>query len=187
MGKDNDTLLLIGLVAAVLFFSNDGDNAPAQDAPPTNQPIDPNKYPALSAAATGIANYTSFAQLVASNYGIPVDTTLGQSGGETGWWTSAIFNASNNAFGIEADSSWTGDVYVAPDGTKYRKYANPEASFMDYGKFLTDNSRYAPAFALNTVDPILFADAIADAGYAEDPAYKSKLERWIKLVQKVRG
>jgi flagellum-specific peptidoglycan hydrolase FlgJ len=184
--KNNDIIILGGL-AAFIYFASSYNNAPAQNAPPTNQPIDPNKYPYLSAASTGIANYTSFAQLVASTYGIPVDTTLGEAGGESAWFTSDIFKLTNNAFGIEADASWAGDIYQAPDGTKYRKYPDVESSFMDYGKFLTSNSRYQPAFDLNTVDPIAFGQAIAAAGYAEDPNYSSKLTSWIKLVQQVRG
>lgn len=60
----------------------------------------------------------------------------------------------------------------------FRAYKNFKESAEDYGKFLTTNPRYKPAFA-HSNDPSKFAEAIHAAGYATDPLYSSKLKNII--------
>jgi flagellum-specific peptidoglycan hydrolase FlgJ len=181
--NDKQTYLFLAAFAALLYWVGDKEGGPDDES--KNNPINVGPTP-----TDFIAAYTSFAQLVASTYGIPVDTTLAQGGLESSWGTSDIFKNTNNVFGIHADSSWSGATYTPPgdpNNAAFRKYDSVEDSFMDYGKFLSTNSRYAPAFALNTVDPVIFAQAIANAGYSESGNYGDLLTSVINTVQKVRG
>jgi uncharacterized protein with LGFP repeats len=55
----------------------------------------------------------------------------------------------------------------------FRTYATVHDSVLDHALFLTENSRYAEAFA--SASSADFARAIAAAGYATDPRYAAKL------------
>ncbi len=68
-----------------------------------------------------------------------------------------------------------------PGGPHFRTYNSLADSIMDHGAFLRNNSRYAAAFSTST--PQAFAQAIAAAGYATDPAYASKLANIIRGEQ----
>lgn len=57
---------------------------------------------------------------------------------------------------------------------QFRVYRTMRASFVDHGRFLRENPRYAKAFKYSR-DYKRFAKALAKAGYATDPAYSSKL------------
>ncbi|MDO9408586.1 glucosaminidase domain-containing protein [Patulibacter sp.] len=62
---------------------------------------------------------------------------------------------------------------------QFRAYRTMRASFVDHGKFLRENPRYATAFRYSK-SPKRFARAIARAGYATDPSYASTLIALIK-------
>ena len=56
----------------------------------------------------------------------------------------------------------------------FRKYSSLEESFLDFGRFLNQNPRYA--LALQEKDPERFAKALQAAGYAyRFPEYADKL------------
>ncbi len=57
----------------------------------------------------------------------------------------------------------------------FRAYIDFSEAAEDYGKFLTTQPRYKPAF-IHSKDPLKFADALQRAGYATDPSYASKLK-----------
>lgn len=65
----------------------------------------------------------------------------------------------------------------------FRKYKNPEESFTDHANFFLSNKRYSNALKVKA-DPEKFLSAIADAGYATDPAYKDTLLSVLKTIQK---
>ena len=76
-------------------------------------------------------------------------------------------------------------VRLRPDGRYecivkdwFRAYPSPEACFADHAQFFFKNKRYAKALAVRA-DPYKFAVAVAQAGYATDPAYAQKLCRLI--------
>lgn len=118
--------------------------------------------------------------------GVPASVTIAQAILESSWGDSVLAREADNFFGIKAyGSAADGSVYWMPawevvDGEDvesfepFRAYTSPEASFVDHGLFFRQNSRYWPALYLAS-DPRAFAQAIADAGYATDPAYGSKL------------
>lgn len=66
----------------------------------------------------------------------------------------------------------------------FRKYDTPEGSFVDHCNFLLKNKRYKQALLVKE-DPVLFADAIAKAGYATDPLYSKTLKSIIETVKKI--
>lgn len=93
-----------------------------------------------------------------------------------------------------ADLKFPEIIYITPvirNGQKFfkykvkdyfRKYNSPAESFADHGKFFLANKRYAEALKVKS-DPYKFIDAVADAGYATDPNYKTTLHSIIKTIE----
>lgn len=65
---------------------------------------------------------------------------------------------------------------------QFRAYRTMRASFVDHGRFLRENPRYAKAFR-HSRSPRRFAQALQRAGYATDPAYSTLL---IRLIEQYR-
>lgn len=63
----------------------------------------------------------------------------------------------------------------------FRAYDSAAEAWTDYGRFLKEQKRYAPAFKFS--DPYQFTDAIAAAGYATGAKYAVKLKDCIDSVQ----
>ena len=119
-------------------------------------------------------------------FGVPASVTMAQSAQETGWGRYA---PGNNYFGIKCHNQRSGPVdFDCQELTtgewengdrieisdRFRTYESMADSVADYGNFLRTNSRYAPAFAVNS-DADEFARALQEAGYATDPAYADSL------------
>lgn len=126
--------------------------------------------------------------------GIPASVTIGMAALESGWGRSTMAGTMtvngtvykvNTLFNIKCTSTpspyQTGCVPVSSyeyraDGTKYlkvsnfRTYASWADSMLDFGRFLTTLSRYAPAFDY-TRYPDQFVTEVRRAGYATDPKY----------------
>lgn len=149
-----------------------------------------------------------YAMISEATDGISAVFTLAQAALESGWGKSA---PGNMYFGIKADSKWTGEkqllktteilktndvkfpeiisIEKLPSGkykyvvrTWFRKYSSPAESFIDHGKFFSDNSgRYGVALTMKN-DPYKFATAIAQAGYATATSYASTLHDMINQV-----
>jgi LysM repeat protein len=133
-----------------------------------------------------IAAAVPAAQASQRETGVPAAVTIAQAILESDWGDSVLARAANNFFGIKASGTAAGSgVYWLPSREvvddedvvsvePFRTYTSPEASFADHGLFFRQNPRYWPALALAS-EPAAFAQAIADAGYATDPAYGAKL------------
>ncbi|HET8756824.1 MAG TPA: glucosaminidase domain-containing protein [Solirubrobacteraceae bacterium] len=137
-------------------------------------------------------------------FGVPASVTIAQAILESGWGKSHIGSA-NNYFGIKAQSPTSfgpiaiGTVTVPTREVingrsitvngRFRKYRSMDDSMRDHGRFLRDNPRYKPAFAVSH-DANAFAQAIHRAGYATDPKYSglliSLMKQW-NLYQFDRG
>ena len=120
--------------------------------------------------------------------GVPASVTIAQAIHESGWGISKLAREANNYFGIKAfnhpnpaEVYWI-ETWEVVDGEDvmvldpFRAYKSLQESIADHGLFFVRNSRYAPARAM-AHDARAFAQAIADAGYATDPAYAAKLVR----------
>lgn len=116
--------------------------------------------------------------------GVPASITIAQAALESGWGESALTKTGNNLFGIKADSLWRGQTLTM--NTKefikgqwvmvpalWRKYPSWQASIDDHAAFLKRNPRYKACFSCNSAPA--FAKALAQAGYATDPAYANKV------------
>ena len=118
------------------------------------------------------------------------EALLSQAALETGWGRAMIRRAdgspSFNVFGIKADSRWSGDTATTAtleysDGVAQRKqqtfraYSSYGEAFDDYARFLQSNPRYGDALQ-RTSDVKSFVHALAQAGYATDPAYAGKIQ-----------
>ena len=116
--------------------------------------------------------------------GIPASITIAQAALESAWGESGLARNGNNLFGIKADSLWRGQTLTM--NTKefikgqwvvvpalWRKYPSWQASLDDHTAFLKRNPRYKACFACASAPA--FARALAQAGYATDPAYADKV------------
>ena len=91
----------------------------------------------------------------------------------------------NNYFGIVADSSWKGTSVIRSDNgnqRKFRTYSSKMDGFKDYVRFLQVNPRYSSALKKTTSAEQL--EAIAKAGYAENPNYNLLLQGVLKGIKK---
>nr|WP_312213655.1 glucosaminidase domain-containing protein [Clostridioides sp.] len=107
-------------------------------------------------------------------YGILPSITISQAILESGWGNSALTKKSNNLFGIKADNRWNGEKvgiettenYDDKIVANFRSYRSLKESVRDYGKFLTDNSRYRKHGLFNSNFYVDQAQALEDAGYS---------------------
>jgi len=142
-----------------------------------------------NARKTRPANVSAFVKKVLADakkiklkYKIPVSILIAQAALESGWGRSVKDNA---YFGIKShNSKGAATVFTTTEvinGKKvtikdsFRAYANFGEAAEGYGKFLTTQPRYKPAF-LYINNPSRFAEALQNAGYATDPQYAKKLK-----------
>lgn len=114
--------------------------------------------------------------------GIPASITLAQGIFESGCGMSQLSQEANNHFGIKCHD-WTGPTYHMDDDAEnecFRKYENPEQSWIDHSEFLTSRSRYAKLFNIPSTDYKAWAKGLKAAGYATNPQYA---ERLIKIIE----
>lgn len=137
-----------------------------------------------------VAYLKPYADQAAQTLGMDTSVLLAQSALETGWGRHvprhADGSSSFNLFGIKADRSWKGEkVSVGTleyrngvarrERAKFRAYANPAESFVDYVAFLRRNPRYRDA--LTSTNGEDFIRGLQKAGYATDPSYAAKVLR----------
>lgn len=100
---------------------------------------------------------------------------------ESGIGKSLLSAKYNNFFGIKAFGGWTGRTVrlnTPHDGTPtslFRVYDNAEQSIKDHNTFLKVNPRYTKAGVFSAKSWQEQIQAIANAGYAEDKNYVSKI------------
>jgi len=133
-----------------------------------------------------IARYKSIAQREMKEYGIPASITIAQGVLESQAGKSELALRANNHFGVKCHKDWMGPRYLYDDDQLqecFRKYDNPERSYVDHSKFLAHRKRYAFLFRLPKTDYESWAKGLKKAGYATDPSYPDKL---IYLINKYR-
>jgi hypothetical protein len=156
--------------------------------------------PIPSCALLAVASAQEYAAAVAplarrgfAEYGVPASVTLAQAMLESGLGRGDLARQGNGQFGIKC-SGGPGPVAVGcrvfpttecGAGGCYRTtgwfrvYRTLADSFVDHGRFLRGNERYAAAFRYSR-QPDRFARQIHAAGYATDPAYADKLLRLMR-------
>jgi hypothetical protein len=159
--------------------------APATRVPDPNAPRLPAKSSsdpwAFVDAAAGAA-ITARTQT-----GVPASVTVAQAILESDWGRSALAQTANNYFGIKAVGSlgndgvvWMSTGEFDASGMSYmttspfRAYKSLTDSLIDHDLMLQGSKRYADAMKVAN-DPRAFAEQLAQAGYATDPDYASKL------------
>lgn len=124
-----------------------------------------------------IRKYKNIAIREMERTGIPASITLAQGILESGCGKSELATNANNHFGIKCHD-WEGDSYTMDDDEKdecFRKYKNPEQSWIDHSEFLISRPRYAGLFSLKTTDYKAWAKGLKAAGYATNPQYAELL------------
>ena len=125
-----------------------------------------------------IEDYKGIAKEEMTEYGIPASITLAQGILESGAGRGELSKKANNHFGIKCHKAWTGErVYHDDDRDQecFRKYKDPETSYRDHSRFLSERSRYSGLFKLKKDDYEAWAKGLRKAGYATDPKYPQKL------------
>jgi flagellar protein FlgJ len=137
------------------------------------------------------------AERAAHKLGVAPEALIAQAALETGWgkhvMTRPDGHSSFNLFGIKADARWRGervtsetiefrDGLMRKERANFRAYSSLAEGLADYTDFLQSNPRYRDA--LNKAgDGAGFAQALAEAGYATDPEYFSKIKQIIGSEQ----
>lgn len=115
-------------------------------------------------------------------FGILPSVAIGQAALESAWGRSGLATEYNNLFGIKGSykgNSAMLDTWEVYDGKRYdvkdgfRVYPDWNTSILDYGVFLTVNSRYKNALGIDDYKKQI--RAIHSAGYATDPEYANKV------------
>jgi flagellum-specific peptidoglycan hydrolase FlgJ len=126
--------------------------------------------------------------------GILTSITIAQAILESNWGESSLTQASNNLFGIKADSSWKGEYVIFETKEfndkyikdKFRKYENIGDSIADHSEFLVKNKRYKEGGVFEAKTYKEQALALQESGYstAEDEngnkTYAFMLEQLIR-------
>lgn len=135
-----------------------------------------------------IQSIAPYAQESERATGVPASVAMGQAILESGWGRSGLTVWGGAYFGIKCSNVTSPlqkgcspqqtleyDASASPrsEVARFRTYATPRDSFVDHGRFLRDNPRYAPAFT--TKDPAQFAASIQQAGYATHPDYAAQV------------
>jgi flagellar protein FlgJ len=156
------------------------------------RPISGGKTSSSAAVSGFIDKMAPYAADASRASGIPAQFLLAQAALETGWGKSELRQAdgqaSYNVFGIKAGQNWNGATVDATtteylDGVaqqrveRFRAYGSYAEAFKDYASLMAGNPRYAAV--LGNTDATGFAQGLARAGYATDPAYAEKLTRII--------
>jgi flagellum-specific peptidoglycan hydrolase FlgJ len=122
-------------------------------------------------------------------YGVFAAVTLAQAALESGWGKSKVAQSDKNLFGIKYTGNFAPGLNVTQGrncpgnesggARPYNRYESFGDSIIDHGWFLKNNPRYTKAGAFNAKNAKEQIQAIANAGYAEDPNYAKSL---IKMI-----
>jgi LysM repeat protein len=130
-----------------------------------------------------ISKYQQIAIREMNVFHIPASITLAQGLFESACGQSELAVNANNHFGIKCHKEWTGPSYFMDDDDLqecFRKYTDPEQSYIDHSQFLATRERYAPLFQLKITDYKGWAHGLKKSGYATNPEYANKLIRIIE-------
>ena len=114
--------------------------------------------------------------------GIPASIKLAQGILESGCGQSELSVNANNYFGIKCHE-WVGPTFHMDDDLAdecFRKYKNPEQSWIDHSEFLVSGPRYADLFKIPANNYKAWARGLKAAGYATNPQYADML---IKIIE----
>ncbi|MCL1073952.1 flagellar assembly peptidoglycan hydrolase FlgJ [Shewanella dokdonensis] len=139
-----------------------------------------------------------YARDAAEKLGTSPEVLLAQSALETGWGQKMVKTTdgrpSNNLFNIKADSRWSGNSTTAAtteyekgtpvrENAAFRVYGNLRDSFNDYVALISQSERYSKAREV-AAEPAQYVRGLAEAGYATDPQYASKV---MKVLQSIKS
>lgn len=133
-----------------------------------------------------IKEYKGIAIHNMKKFRIPASITLAQGILESGSGRGRLAKKANNHFGIKCHNDWKGRTFHMNDDARhecFRKYRNPEASFADHSRFLTNKGRYSFLFRYPITDYKRWAYGLKKAGYATNPKYPQLL---ISIIERYK-
>jgi len=166
--------------------------APAKKAAAMHEPVASNNAQAVAgfdSAADFVKGLWTSAKEAAKLIGVDPKILLAQAALETSWGKKIVpqgdGKSTNNLFNIKAGSSWDKgsanfntieeqDGVLVKENARFRAYDSFHASFVDYTRFLQQNSRYSEALK-NAPDAGKFIQSLQNASYATDQRYSEKV------------
>ncbi|MBP7272318.1 MAG: LysM peptidoglycan-binding domain-containing protein [Saprospiraceae bacterium] len=146
-----------------------------------------------------IVRFKSLAITEMERTGIPASIKLAQGLLECNAGRSTLAVQANNHFGIKCAGGWSGPTFYLRDDDKdsdgnliescFRKYNDPESSFVDHSEFLRDPkkvNRYGFLFNLDRRDYRKWANGLKQSGYATEQRYADLLITIIEEYQLYR-
>ena len=134
-----------------------------------------------------LADAAQAARSASARTGVPASVTVAQAILESDWGRSLLAQSASNYFGVKAVGGlgndgvvWMSTGEYDAEGQAYetmspfRAYRSLTDSLVDHDLMLRNGTRYASAMQV-AHDPRQFAQLLAEAGYATDPAYADKL------------
>ena len=140
-----------------------------------------------------IDSYAEIAVREMHRTGIPASIKLAQAVLESNAGKSELARKANNHFGIKCGNRWQGGTFHKKDDdyqggrlikSCFRRFKDPEASFIAHSKFLTDpnkSHRYGFLFEIDPTDYKRWARGLKRSGYATNPKYDHLL---IDLIER---
>lgn len=147
------------------------------------------EQPPLESPEDFVRHLLPMAEKAGRKLGVSAEVLLAQAALETGWGKritqSPQGESSHNLFNIKADHRWQGDNVkvmtleyrdglASRESAHFRAYDSYKASFDDYVHFIQSGGRYQKALSVAD-DNRAYAHELAQAGYATDPDYSSKI------------
>lgn len=158
----------------------------------TPEPVKITQPPSVSGfdtAADFVKNLWGSAKEAAKLIGVDPKILLAQAALETSWGKKIVpqgdGKSTNNLFNIKAGNKWEKDSaafntieerdgVLVKEKAHFRAYDSFKASFVDYTRFLQENSRYGEALK-NAPNPEKFIHSLQKANYATDQRYSEKI------------
>jgi flagellum-specific peptidoglycan hydrolase FlgJ len=116
------------------------------------------------------------------SHGLPAGAVLGIGILESGGFTSDLFQAARNPFGLKASAPWTGPVhYMWHEGDiqGFRVYADAAQAVQDFARLVQSRRWYADALQCPLANSTCFVQGLTptgtEPGYSRDPQWGGKI------------
>lgn len=132
------------------------------------------------------AVYEAATRVKAEGYPVMPSVATAQACLESRWGEARLAREANNLFGIKATQDWRGPVLEMPTTehvggrdvqvvARWRKYESYDECLRDYGRILQAPRYVGVRRALAEGDPVAYAKALQEGGWATDPGYATKI------------
>lgn len=171
-------------------LGGDLQNSNTDEVKPMNQSYEVVDAPIWAKPDEFVRDIWPHAKTAARKLRVSPEGLLAQAALETGWGRHVMRRrdgaSSFNLFGIKATGNWEGPTTAKPtlefrggvanrEVAKFRAYPDVAATFDDYVSVIGTQPRFDSVRDQGS-DPVAFAEALQESGYATDPQYAQKIQ-----------